>query len=205
MRQIILLAGYSGSGKDLVADWITRNFPNYIKFSFAESLKQKTAKFYGFDYEDTLTQEGKSKMVNVTSGSNKTFSVRELLIATARLVRRFDDDAFARDVVEKIKLYDSVKDKRGEPLRDIVISDWRFYNEIELIKSSFTESKIITIRINRTDKSPVTSPSEVQLDNFIFDYQLDNTVPNTKIYLFNQIDSLLRITIPFSLKQVSHK
>ncbi len=174
MRKIILLSGWAGAGKDLLADYLVKNM-NHTKFSFASNLKKKVSEHYNIDYNLTLTQEGKKTIVN---GS----SIRELLIDYAKEERNKNDDIFVEYICDEIKLFDSYKTKRGEKLSDIVISDLRYMNEINLIKQIFHKSKIITIRINRYDNSHVNDISEHQLDLFKFDYTIKNKGTKEDIY-----------------------
>jgi hypothetical protein len=63
---------------------------------------------------------------------------------------------------------------------NIVISDFRYNNEYEYLCRHFykndesKDTKIITVRIDRFDTSPVKSDSEIQLNNFKFDYYIEN-------------------------------
>lgn len=174
MRKIILLSGWAGSGKDLLADYLVKN-RNYTKFSFASNLKKKVSEHYNIDYNLTLTQEGKKTIVN---GS----SIRELLIDYSKEIRNKNDNIFVEYICDEIKLFDSYKTKRGETLSDIVISDLRYMNEINLINQIFHKSKIFTIRINRHHNSPVNDISENQLDLFKFDYIIDNKGSKEDLY-----------------------
>lgn len=174
MRKIILLSGWAGSGKDLLADYLVKN-RNYTKFSFASNLKKKVSEHYNIDYNLTLTQEGKKTLVNGTS-------IRELLINYAKQERNKNDDIFVEYICHEIKLFDSYKTKRGEKLCDIVISDLRYINEINLIKQIFHRSKIIAIRINRWNNTSVNDISEHQLDLFKFDYIINNKSNKEDLY-----------------------
>lgn len=177
MRKIILLSGWSTSGKDLLADYLVKN--GYTQFSFASILKKKVSDHYKFDYDLTLTQKGKNTKIN-------GITIRELLISYAKTKRNKNDDIFVEYTLNEIKLLDSYKTKRGEPLSDIVISDLRYNNEIEFLKKRF--KNCITIRINRHNKSPVDDISEHQLDSFNFDYIIENK--GTKKDLFKAFTEL---------------
>lgn len=177
MRKIILLSGWAGSGKDLLAEYLVKN--GYMQFSFASSLKKKVSEHYKFDYNLTLTQEGKNTKIN-------GMTIRNLLINYAKTERIKNDNIFVEYTFNEIKLLDSYKTKRGESLCDIVISDLRYNNEIEFLKNRF--KNCITIRINRFDKSHVDDISEHQLDSFKFDYIIENKC--SKEYLFKAFTEL---------------
>jgi hypothetical protein len=53
-----------------------------------------------------------------------------------------------------------------------VISDLRYTNEANSLKAS--GAKVITVRINRFETSPSNDPSERDLDNYVFDYVIEN-------------------------------
>lgn len=181
MRKIILLSGWATSGKDLLADFLLKN-KGYTQFAFAISLKKQVSDHYNFDYNLTLSQEGKNKKIG-------NYTIRELLISYAKIERNKNQDVFAQYTSKEIKLYDSYKNKRGEQLSDIVISDVRYHNEIDFIKKQFyNNSKIITIRLNRHLCSPINSESETQLDDYKFDYTIENK--GTKLDLYNSFINL---------------
>jgi dephospho-CoA kinase len=188
MRYIVLVAGYSCSGKDLLCDYIVSKCSNFVKLSFAGELKKYVAETHKFDYNLTLTQEGKKTLINNTT-------VRNLLIYHATQERLKNNNIWAIKLAEKINFMDKLKNLReaNDPLDNIIISDFRFPNEIDYIRNNFN-GKIITVKINRSDESPVHSNTEYQLDNFKFDYTIDNKsdinnfykqIMNTLYFLFD--------------------
>lgn len=200
MRYIVLVSGFSKSGKDVFADFLVKH--NCIKYSFAEELKIHVAKKYNFDYNLTQTQEGKSTLINSdwiksnnstlttntttnTTISNTTISntttIRDLLIAEACTFRLKNPNYYAIKLVEKINFIDKIKDYRGELKKNIVISDWRYPNEYTFIKTAFN-CKVITVRINRHKESQVNSETEHYLDDFKFDYIIENKYSIEDLY-----------------------
>lgn len=168
MRYIILVSGFSCSGKDVLSDYIVKNCSNFIKLSFAEELKKYVSRRYNFDY--SLTNTEKKRIVY----NNKT--VRDLLIIHGTEERRKDQNVWAIKLTEKIIFMDRLKELRGmnEPVNNFIISDFRFPNEKEYIESKFKESTIITVRINRFDTSNIKSETEEQLNKYNFDYIIEN-------------------------------
>lgn len=176
-RFIVLLSGWTTSGKDLFADILVKK-ANFKKLAFALPLKKHTSEKYNFDYNLTLTQKGKTSLVNfIKDGINKNETVRYLLIKEAKLGKETDGiNVWSEKLVDELLFYDKINDKRGETIGNIVISDFRYPHEIDYLKSKFNEidTKIITIRINRHKICPITSDSEHELDNYQFDYTIDN-------------------------------
>lgn len=177
MRYIILVSGFSKSGKDTFSDFLVKH--NYTKYAFADELKSYISEKYNIDYKLTLTQEGKNTKFNIL---NENVSIRDILIFEADNFRKINPDYYAIKVSEKIKMFDKIKDYRGELTSGIVISDFRYLNEYNFIKNEFKNFKIITVRINRHDTSPVNSETEHYLDNFNFNYTIDNKNSITDFY-----------------------
>ncbi len=151
---IILLSGYIGSGKDTAAN-VFKQY-NFKHISFAEELKNDISKKYNFDYNLTQTQKGKDTIVF----NNKT--VRDLLIEHGNGKRNFDENYWVKILANKIND------------QNYVISDFRFPNECFFLKQKFNDALIITIRINRFSRSKIYDVSEYALDNFAFDYTVNN-------------------------------
>ena len=156
---ILLLSGWSGAGKDTVADFLTRY--GFTKLAFADSLKEIVAKEFQFPLEWTKTQEGKRTIL--PSGK----SVRELLIKRGQEIRHEQHNSgyFAEQVAKKIH--------KGK----YVISDWRFTEELETLKIFCKAETIQTVRITRKgqEESQVKdSITEHDLDFFPFSYRLKN-------------------------------
>lgn len=173
MRKIILVSGFAGSGKDLLADFIVSK-SSFVKYAIADELKFMTSYKYNFDHILTLTQDGKKTIVS----NGKT--VRQLLIDEAIHQRKiYGPNVFIANTVKKICVNTLHKGEAQRP--SIIISDFRFLNEYKYIccVPEFVDAKIITVRINRFNESPVKSDSETQLNDFKFDYTLDNkgTIP----------------------------
>ena len=158
---ILLLSGWSGAGKDTVADFLTHY--GFTKLAFADSLKEIVAAEFEFPLEWTKTQEGKRK----TLACGK--SVRELLIKRGQEIREEQQNLgyFAEQVAKKIEKQDG----------KYVISDWRFIEELKTLQEFCKAETIHTIRITRRgqEESQVKdSITEHDLDFFPFSYRLEN-------------------------------
>jgi hypothetical protein len=158
---ILLLSGWSGAGKDTVADFLTGY--GFTKLAFADSLKEIVAEEFEIPLEWTKTQEGKRK----TLACGK--SVRELLIKRGQEIRQEQKNLgyFAEQVAKKIEKQDG----------KYVISDWRFLEELQTIREFCKAEKILTMRITRRgqEESQVKDLiTEHYLDFFPFSYRLEN-------------------------------
>jgi archaellum biogenesis ATPase FlaH len=179
MRYIILISGYSKSGKDLMADYMVKSF-NFKSYAIASSLKQMVAQKYNIDHNMTNTQEGKSAVVY------NGLTVRELLINSAIELK----DSVNQDVF----IVDTCKQIFKEKYRNAVISDFRYINEYEYICKQYAYEKntrVLTVRIDRFDISSVESPSENQLNSFNFNYLIENR--SSVFDFYNKIDTFCKI------------
>ena len=70
-----------------------------------------------------------------------------------------------------------------------VITDVRYRNEIDSLKEKCKDHKVISIRVNRFDTCDSTDPSERDLDNYKFDYVINNK--STLDDLESQINDIL--------------
>lgn len=161
-RNIFLIAGYAGSGKDTLADIVSCSFLNFNRFAFADELKTFTAEKHGFNKILCYNQESKKQIVY------SDLTVRDLLIKEALFKRKQDPDIWVDKVVEKIKL-------RCNKDSNVIIPDFRYPNEYNRLKNVFNNDNIITVLVKRFSKSNVDDVSETSLDTFKFDKIIENT------------------------------
>lgn len=173
---IILLRGFSHSGKDYIGQLLCTDY-GYTRFAFADSLKKIVAKDFGCTIELLHSQEGKLQICE--NDLNKR-TYRQILIDEALRLRNIDSNIFVKYCCQEIIESNSEK---------IVITDWRYPNEIELLYQIFTKYLIIPVHIIREDQiySPVSDISEHQLDYRNSDYQIINKMDNS---IFNEINLL---------------
>jgi hypothetical protein len=179
---IILLRGFSHSGKDFIGQILCEKY-DYQRFAFADSLKKMVSKEFKCPLEILHSQEGKLQICE-TDSLKRTY--RQILIDEALRLRNIDSGVFAKHCCNEIYGFNP------ELIPDnIVITDWRYPNEIEIIKQYFPGYKIIPVHIQRfnQDKSPVNDISEYQLDDRKDDFILLNKMDNT---IFNEVDNLIK-------------
>jgi hypothetical protein len=190
---VLLLSGWSTSGKDTVAS-LLQTYYGFQRYAFADILKEIVADEYVFPVEWAHSENGKQK--SPLMGGGKT--VRELLILRGQGIReeRKDEGFFARLVAEKIQ--------QNEMTDNFVITDWRLPIELETLEKTLDPKRLLKIRIQRTglSTSPVAdSFTETQLDSYTFDFTLENP-GTTRVALFQHIQ---RTFIPMLEMHMSKK
>jgi hypothetical protein len=106
------------------------------------------------------TQEGKKELISI---NDEIITIRELLI-------RYSNEALKKDTYKWVDLV--ISDILKDTNKKYVITDWRRIEEFERLK----DYKITTIRINRDIYNKIESTYDMEsiLDNFSFDYIIDN-------------------------------
>lgn len=122
---IIGILGLKGSGKDTIGNYLIDNY-DFKKLAYADSLKDAICCIFGWDREmmEGATEESRNwrEIVDPYWG----FSPRQMMqkIGTDLFRNHFSDDVWIKSL--KLKLQ-NIK-------TDVVITDCRFDNEINLIK-----------------------------------------------------------------------
>ena len=168
--KIIILSGKARSGKDEVADIILNYYKDkkIKKLSYAYYLKQYVKDISNWD------------------GSEET-KPRELLqfIGIDLLKNKIDNKLLIRRMLEDILVFSYFYDI-------IVITDARLIDEVEDIKGKYLDS--ISIRVNRNMDNKLTNSeknhiTEIGLDNYNFDYVIDNN--DNYDDLVNKVNNIL--------------
>ena len=171
-----MLSGYAQSGKDTVAKYLV-DFHKYKRFAFADILKDQVSVKYNI--QRSLLDTGKGKdLFNPTYNCTN----RQLLIKYSFEKKKDCQDYFVNNILEKIN---GEKDHSN-----IVISDWRYPNEYNVLFQKFNKiHKILKIRVNRWETATIDDESETSLDNFEFDYIIEND--NNLDFLNKKIENIL--------------
>ena len=172
--KIILLAGFSGAGKDTTADLLVKH-KGYKRFAFADPIKERIAKDLDIPIELLHTVEGKQKVV-----AGKT--LRQHCIDLGERKRKEDLEYWVKETAEAIR-------KSG--CESIVISDWRLLPELLGLQKAFPTAIILPIRVYRTEQyvSPVPDITEYGLMGFSYAFTLQNDGYSQE-NLLSQINSL---------------
>ena len=174
-KTIILIAGKKRSGKNYTAEMLQsmllKKNISCETFSFAEPLKDIVAKTFLIsqsELEDYKNNPNRYKiMLKDNEGSNSRIltDFRQVLndLGTPIMKSYFGDNIWVNLTENKIKKSQS---------KVIIISDFRFPVE----KLQMKDTKVHTIRINREGLGHSDLVSENSLNDFVFDYEVDNNV-----------------------------
>ena len=169
-KNILLIGGKAGSGKDTVADYLVDKH-NFIRFAYADALKDHVHKYYcpNIDRKIFDTQEGKMNKITLLNGRKTT--PRQLLIDISLKMKQENELIWIEKVIENINKCDN---------EYIVISDFRFLPEYtELIKIF---NNVVTLKIERINSLNIDDVSERSLKLFNFDYTIENNSSKEELY-----------------------
>jgi hypothetical protein len=131
---IIGIAGFQGSGKDTIADYLC-NIYGFKRDSFANTLKDAVAAVFGWDREllEGRTKESRAWREQVDPWWANRLNMPDL---TPRLVLQLWGTEVARKAFHDDTWIASLENKLNRAHNDIVITDVRFPNEIKAIKNA---------------------------------------------------------------------
>lgn len=127
MTQGIKIAFYgrSGSGKDFVTSRIIEEYPEFIRISFSDRLKEIASSIFNF-LEVDYAPEVKEKPLNITTelGENINLSPRQIWLKM-NFLRDIEDTIFIR------KTHNLIKEKEEQGYRNFIIPDIRTKAELQ--------------------------------------------------------------------------
>jgi len=131
---IIGIAGFQGSGKDTIADYL-QNIYGFKRDSFAATLKDAVAAVFGWDREllEGRTKESRAWREQVDPWWSKRLDMPNL---TPRLVLQLWGTEVARKAFHDDTWIASLENKLNKAHNDIVITDVRFPNEIQAVRDA---------------------------------------------------------------------
>jgi hypothetical protein len=131
---IIGIAGFQGSGKDTIADYL-QNIYGFKRDSFAATLKDAVAAVFGWDREllEGRTRESRAWREQVDPWWSKRLDMPGL---TPRLVLQKWGTEVARKSWHDDTWIASLENKLSRAHNDIVITDVRFPNEIAAVRNA---------------------------------------------------------------------
>lgn len=167
MKKIYLIRAKAQSGKNTVAEIMKEQYEavgqRVLIIAFGDYVKFILDKYYGI--KDTKSEQGRTYIQHYATD----------------FVRSKEPDFWANVVSNFLKI-----EKDNYDI--ILIPDWRFHNEKRVICDNFAnnETEVITIEIIRKDYQSIDHLtetqrqhlSEIELDNYNFDYTIINETNN---------------------------
>ena len=133
MKKIIGITGSAGSGKDTIGDILVNNFPNWEKVSFANHLKDVTALLFGFDRKMLAGETPEDRAIR--EQPDKFWSEKMGKDFTPRFALQYLGTNLLRNQLHQNIWVDCLERKIMESDKNIVITDVRFPNEIDMIRN----------------------------------------------------------------------
>ena len=176
---IIGLVGYIGSGKGTVGDILVRNH-GYTKFAFADALKDATSTIFmwprGLLEGDSNASRAFRERVDTWWSNKLGYEVTPRLI-----LQKMGTEACRQGIADNIWI--AALEKRMHGYQDVVISDVRFPNEIDFVRSVGG----VIIRVRRGEDPTDEELSKMHISETAWkgqevDYTLvnDSTLENLK-------------------------
>lgn len=133
MKKIITLTGCAGSGKDTTANYIIKNYDNWEKDSFAGTLKDAVSVIFGWDRKMLAGETPKDR--EIRESKDEYWSEKLGYDVTPRnVLQKIGTDCLRCNFHKNIWV-DSLEKKIKDTDKNIIITDCRFKNEIEMLKN----------------------------------------------------------------------
>lgn len=163
---IIGLVGYIGSGKGTVRDILVREH-RYHGCAFADALKDAVSTVFGWDRDilegDTNASRAFRERVDPWWSYKFGFEVTPRLI-----LQRMGTEACRHGIADNIWI--AALEKRIQGMQNVVVSDVRFPNEIDFIRSA----QGIIVRVDRGPQPTKDELSKMHISETAW----NNTVPD---------------------------
>lgn len=154
---IITISGTARCGKNYVGDLLCEKLPNAKCYAFADLLKEYVCEMFNLDL----------KALDEYKNSTEPFTANGVTMRT--ILQRFGTEIFVNKV-DKLYWVKKLKEKiNSENYEYAIITDARFCHELDFIGESFK----IFIKSNE-EIAESNHISERNLDNYIFDYEINN-------------------------------
>lgn len=133
MRKIIAITGLKGSGKDTTADYIIKQYPNWEKDSFAGTLKDAVSVIFGWDRKMLAGETPEDREIRETR--DEYWSEKFGYEITPRIILQQLGTDCLRNHFHKNIWVDSLERKIRNTDKNIIITDCRFKNELDMLRS----------------------------------------------------------------------
>ena len=189
MGRIIGLLGRKRSGKDSSGEYLISKY-NFTRYAFADPIKDILKIL--FDFSEEQLNNDKEKI-----DDRWNVSPREVLQQFGTEMCRNNLEKYLPKIKEKmnnetiwIKLFRIFFEKNKD--KDLIITDVRFLDEINAIKS--LGGKIVKIERNNLEYDGHSSEKDIDnYDDNLIDYKIDNNYTFDDLY--SQIDTIYNLII----------
>jgi hypothetical protein len=149
MRQptVIVICGFARVGKDTLGQALLDLLPHSRKVAFADSLKAA-----GNLFLERLNLHG---LADLNRESDK-FRFRDFLVAGGKMARALDPEVFAERAAYEANLALLAG-------RSVVITDWRYANELVAVQTKCAPHKVVTVRLHRESTGPANEEEAIHM------------------------------------------
>lgn len=171
---IITISGTARCGKNYVGDLLCKKLPNAKCYAFADILKEYVCELFDIDIET----------LDYYKNCGEPFAANGVTMRT--ILQRLGTEIFVNKV-DRLYWVKKLKEKiNSENYEYAIITDARFCHELDFIGESFK----IFIKGNEeiTESNHI---SERNLDNYIFDYEINNIDKPNLSPVIDEIYSIL--------------
>jgi hypothetical protein len=212
MGKLIAIAGLAGSGKDTIGEYLCSQYL-FKKDSFAAPLKDAVSSIFGWDRSkvEGTTPEGRAWREQVDPWWAEKLSMPHLTPRWA--LQNFGTEVFRQHFHDKIWML-SFENRIIQTDKDVVVTDARFPNELDLIRSiggrtilvkrgpnpewwdlaasvnTEPNEKLRSVKLNEL-KTYGVHPSEYSWVGLNYDFIVENN--STKDALYAEIDKFLKV------------
>lgn len=169
MKRLIALTGKYGSGKDTIANYLTKDH-KFARLVFSDELKHRTSLLTNIDLK-ILQGNTKKNRIKRESKKDKIFRLtgRQWLTVLGDGIRRHVDEDYWLDIVMEKK----------DQFNRVVITDARYNNEFERIK----EENGILIYVSNNQITETVSERIFDFKNSKYiDYVINNHGSKKELY-----------------------
>lgn len=168
---IIGLCGYAGSGKDTAASFLVQEL-GFIRYAFADKLKEVAYAIDPYVMVGPDRFERLTRIVDCQGWDDAKRNHRDI----RRLIQRVGTEAGRNLISDTLWIDLMLRDLN--PNRSAVVSDVRFPNEAEALRSVGG----VIVKVVRGSQSPMDHPSETEVDSIMSDHLLINNSSESDLH-----------------------
>ena len=204
--KLILVSGKANSGKSetsrIIKEYLDNSKPfakNYCKnhtkvIPLAEPVKLIAQTLFNWNGEKDKT--GRDLLINIGTyiGRNQGYKLGDYFFGKDGVEITDMYNLFCKYYTPDVNIWSSIlKDKAvylSNNLTHIIVDDNRFKSEIFYLRNIFKDD-LITIRVKNNHRTHyIDDISETDLDNFMFDYYIENNEDDNDNYIIEQIKAI---------------